>query len=67
MAKMPKNIRIISKVGVVAELSFSHALNFLRLQHKQGRDDCRIDSTTLEFKNNEIVRIKSNKKDKKET
>ena len=67
MAKMPKNIRIISKVGVVAELSFSHALNFLRLQKKQGREDCRIDSSTLEFRDNEIVRIKPNKKDKKET
>ena len=64
---MPKNIRIISKLGVVVELSFSHALNFLRLQKRQGREDCQIDSSTLEFLDNEIVRIKLNKEDKKET
>lgn len=64
---MPKNIKLISKVGVVAELSFLHALNLLRLQQSQGCDDWSIDSSTLEFKKNEIVRIKSSKKDKDET
>jgi hypothetical protein len=67
MAKMPKNIKLISKIGIVSELSFSHALSLLRLQQSQGGDDWSIDSSTLEFKNNEIVRVKSNKKDKKET
>jgi len=49
----------------VTELDFSHALNVLRLQQSQGRADWSIESSKFEFKNNEIVRIKSNKKDKK--
>lgn len=62
---MPENIKLIDKNGVVNELTFIHALNLLRLQQKQGIENVRIDSKTLEFKQNEIVRIKSNKKDKK--
>lgn len=62
---MPENIKLIDKNGVVNELTFIHALNLLRLQQKQGIENVRIDSKTLEFTKNEIVRIKSNKKDKK--
>ena len=62
---MPEKIKLIDKNGVVNELAFIHALNLLRLQQKQGIENVRIDSKTLEFKQNEIVRIKSNKKDKK--
>ncbi len=62
---MPEKIKLIDKNGVVNELTFIHALNLLRLQQKQGIKNVRIDSKTLEFKQNEIVRIKSNKKDKK--
>ena len=62
--KMPSKIKLISN-GRVTELDFSHALNVLRLQQSQGRADWSIESSKFEFKNNEIVRIKSNKKDKK--
>ena len=62
--KMPSKIKLISN-GRVTELDFSHALNVLRLQQSQGRADWSIESLKFEFKKNEIVRIKSNKKDKK--
>jgi hypothetical protein len=62
--KMPSKIKLISN-GRVTELNFSHALNVLRLQQSQGRADWSIESLKFEFKKNEIVRIKSNKKDKK--
>ena len=62
--KMPSKIKLISN-GRVTELDFGHALNVLRLQQSQGRADWSIESSKFEFKNNEIVRIKSNKKDKK--
>ena len=62
---MPENIKLIDKNGVVNELTFIHALNLLRLQQKQGIENVRIESSKFEFKKNEIVRIKSNKKDKK--
>lgn len=61
---MPSKIKLISN-GRVTELDFSHALNVLRLQQSQGRADWSIESLKFEFKKNEIVRIKSNKKDKK--
>ena len=62
--KMPSKIKLISN-GRVTELDFSHALNVLRLQQSKGVTGWSIHSKTFEFKNNEIVRIKSNKKDKK--
>ena len=62
--KMPSKIKLINNERVT-ELDFSHALNVLRLQQSQGRADWSIESSKFEFKNNEIVRIKSNKKDKK--
>ena len=61
---MPSKIKLISN-GRVTELDFSHALNVLRLQQSKGVTGWSIHSKTFEFKNNEIVRIKSNKKDKK--
>ena len=61
---MPSKIKLISN-GRMTELDFSHALNVLRLQQSKGVTGWSIHSKTFEFKNNEIVRIKSNKKDKK--
>lgn len=66
MSKKPKNLKLINKVGVCAELSFAHALAVLREEHDQGRDDWKIDPVEqYQFTNNEIIRVKSNKKDKK--
>ncbi len=65
--KMPSKIKLINKNERVTELAFSHALNVLRLQQSKGVTDWSIHSKTFEFKKNEIVRIKSNKKDKKKT
>ena len=65
--KMPSKIKLINKNERVTELNFSHALNVLRLQQSKGVTGWSIHSKTFEFKKNEIVRIKSNKKDKKKT
>jgi len=66
MAKMPKNIELKNSNGVVTLLAFGHALKLLRLQSAQGRADWSILSDKYIFQNNEIVRNKHNKKDKKE-
>ena len=54
-----------SKIGVNAVLSFAHALALLREEKAQGVKNWLIDSNeNYEFVNNEIIRIKSIKKDK---
>ncbi len=63
---MPKNIELSNNEGVLTVLAFGHALNLLRLQSSQGREDWTILSDKYEFLNNEIVRVKSNKQNKKE-
>tara|TARA_B110000444_G_C18226271_1_gene316675 strand:- start:167 stop:361 length:195 start_codon:yes stop_codon:yes gene_type:complete len=63
---MPKHIQLTTKQGATAFFVFSHALRLLRLQSSQGREDWTILSDKYEFLNNEIVRIKSNRQNKKE-
>lgn len=45
-------------------LEFGHALAVLRLQKSQDRDDWQLVSKGLEFKDNELIRKRSNKTDK---
>jgi hypothetical protein len=66
MAKMPKYIQLSNKQSADIKLDFSHALHLLRLQSSQGREDWTILSDKYEFLNNEIVRTKSNRQNKKE-
>jgi len=54
-----------SNIGLDAVLSFAHALALLREEKAQGVKNWSISSSeNYEFVNNEIIRIKSNKKDK---
>lgn len=45
-------------------LEYSHALSVLRLQKSQDRDDWQLVTKDLEFKDNELIRKRSNKTDK---
>lgn len=62
---MAKKIKMEAK-GNVVEFGFDHALALLRLQESQGNSDWKIATKQYEFLNNEIVRKRSNKADKKE-
>ena len=64
MAKLKKvELKIKGKEHTVS-LEYSHALAVLRLQKSQDRDDWQLVTKGLEFKDNELIRKRSNKADK---
>tara|TARA_R100001460_G_scaffold190_1_gene879 strand:- start:3590 stop:3850 length:261 start_codon:yes stop_codon:yes gene_type:complete len=64
MAKLKKvELKIKGKEHTVT-FEYSHALALLRLQKSQERDDWQVVTKGLEFKDNELIRKRSNKADK---
>ena len=64
MAKLKKvELKLKGKEHTVL-LEYSHALAVLRLQKSQERDDWQLVTKGLEFKDNELIRTRSNKADK---
>jgi len=64
MAKLKTvELKLKDKEQVVT-LGYDHALALLRLQKSQERDDWQLVTKGLEFKDNELIRKRSNKTDK---
>ena len=64
MAKLKKvELKLKGKEHTVL-LEYSHALAVLRHQKSQERDDWQLVTKGLEFKDNELIRTRSNKADK---